>query len=368
MKRIYGKRLTIEHVRQYVKAFGEGATLISNEYNTIDKKLTFKCECGRTFKTSFYKFEKENKNRCNQCNGITYWYYENTKELFLSHNLDPLFNRFEGRIGAKVKLPAINKSGYKVCISIDNLKAGQNTYVFSKSNPYTIENIKTYLRNYAKDYTLLSTNYANSQTKLKWKCGKGHVFEMVWGDFKSGKRCSKCSGKYRRTNDEFINEVYELVGNEYAFLGEFKSVDIKMKVIHKKCNHEYEVTPYKFLSAGQRCPKCNESKGERAIREFLSLNNIEFKQEYSFEDCRNELPLRFDFAVFDFNNLKMLIEYDGRQHFESEEFYGGKEELEIVKKRDKIKNNYTKNKNIKLLRIPYTEYDDIEEILTTHLL
>ena len=368
MKRIYGKRLTIEHVRQYVKAFGEGATLISNEYNTIDKKLTFKCECGRTFKTSFYKFEKENKNRCNQCNGITYWYYENTKELFLSHNLDPLFNRFEGRIGAKVKLPAINKSGYKVCISIDNLKAGQNTYVFSKSNPYTIENIKTYLRNYAKDYTLLSTNYANSQTKLKWKCGKGHVFEMVWGDFKSGKRCSKCSGKYRRTNDEFINEVYELVGNEYAFLGEFKSVDSKIKVVHRKCNHAYEVTPYKFINAGQRCPRCNESRGERSISDFLLLNDIDFEREYSFDDCKLELPLRFDFAIFDSNNLKMLIEFDGRQHFEAEDFYGGEEELKIVKKRDRIKNDYTKNKNIKLLRIPYTEYDNIEEILTTHLL
>lgn len=263
----------------------------------------------------------------------TKWDYKRTIELFLEHNLTPLFEEFEGTVKAKEKLTAVNKEGYKVQACIDKLKRrGDKPSAFSVFNPYTIENIGKYLRDEGKGFQLLSSEYRGNSPKLKWKCSKNHTFEMAWADFSFGKRCAKCSGVYKRTNEEFLEEVFSATGVEYTFFGEFSGVDTKMKVVHNVCGYEYKVTPYKFINAGQRCPRCNESKGERRVREFLISNNIRYEEEYTFEDCRLKLPLRFDFAIFDkLNNLVSLIEYDGRQHFEPSEYYGGKEYYEKIK-------------------------------------
>ncbi|MEB6549073.1 hypothetical protein MXL46_08185 [Heyndrickxia sporothermodurans] len=308
------------------------------------------------------------KTRKNKRKPGVKWDYQKTKELFLDNNLTPLFEEFEGIVPAKEKLTALNDQGYKVCICIDKLRVGKIPNSFSKFNPYTIENIKLYLQDHAKGYELLSTNYPNNYSKLKWKCDSNHIFEMNWADFNSGRRCAKCSGVYKRTNEEFLKEVFDLVGNEYTFLEAFKGVDEKIKVVHNKCNHEYEVTPYKFINVGRRCPSCNESKGEKRVRDFLASKGIRYKEEYTFDDCKLQLPLRFDFAVFDkLDKLISLIEYDGKQHFKPFQYYGGVEYYKMNKIRDSIKNDYCKKKNIKLIRIPYTEYDNIEKILAAHL-
>lgn len=65
--------------------------------------------------------------------------------------------------------------------------------------------------------------------------------------------------KKRRTNKQFLQEVYKQVGNEYTFLEEYKGVVIKIKVRHncKKCNnYEWFITPDQFLHSKSRCPKC----------------------------------------------------------------------------------------------------------------
>jgi len=61
----------------------------------------------------------------------------------------------------------------------------------------------------------------------------------------------------------------------------------------------------------------------------------------------------------------MLIEYDGEFHFKK--FYedDGFETLQI---HDKMKDEYCKNNNIPLLRIPYWDYDKIEEIVRKTLI
>ena len=65
---------------------------------------------------------------------------------------------------------------------------------------------------------------------------------------------------------------------------------------------------------GNGCRLCKKvSKGEIHIRKFLIKYNIEFEYQKSFKYCRRILPLRFDFYLPDY---QLLIEYDGRQHFE----------------------------------------------------
>ncbi|KAK2245402.1 hypothetical protein XC29_00195 [Clostridioides difficile] len=54
------------------------------------------------------------------------------------------------------------------------------------------------------------------------------------------------------------------------------------------------------------------------------------------------------------------MEYDGEFHFK-EYFEGQNFNKNLL--HDEMKNDYAKEKNIKLIRIPYWDFDNIEEIL-----
>lgn len=103
---------------------------------------------------------------------------------------------------------------------------------------------------------------------------------------------------------------------------------------------------------------CLNSKGEAYIRQLLLSANLPFIAQYTFNDLigKQNNKFRFDFAVFNENNeLQFLIEYDGEQHFQPSRGNRLKQTLDEIQERDKIKNNYCKQHNIRLKRIPYTE-------------
>lgn len=62
--------------------------------------------------------------------------------------------------------------------------------------------------------------------------------------------------------------------------------------------------------------------------------------------------IHFDFYLPEEN---ICIEFDGEQHFRPIDYFGGENTFKLTQKRDKIKNKYCKNNNIKLLRIKYDE-------------
>lgn len=109
----------------------------------------------------------------------------------------------------------------------------------------------------------------------------------------------------------------------------------------------------------QSCGCITKSIGETNIAKILTENNIPFQEQVSFPDLKNKKPLRYDFGIYDknANSLIRLIEFDGIQHFEEQDYFT--HSLTEIKINDKIKNEYAKNKNIPLIRIPYTERDSI---------
>lgn len=115
---------------------------------------------------------------------------------------------------------------------------------------------------------------------------------------------------------------------------------------------------------GTRCPYCHEFSGEKEISKILSKMNIKYKIQYKFEDCSYKSHLKFDFYLPDYN---CCIEYDGIQHFEIVEWFGGLDSFIKTKIRDTVKNEYCKKNNIKLIRIPYWEFDNIENIIVNEL-
>ena len=110
------------------------------------------------------------------------------------------------------------------------------------------------------------------------------------------------------------------------------------------------------------CGCLKSSFGELQIEKILQQNNIKYQKEYSFKDLvsENNIPLRFDFAIFDDkNNLIKLIEYDGEQHFLNKTDNFWTDTCQKRQSRDKIKNNYCISHGIPLYRIPYWEKNNL---------
>lgn len=123
-----------------------------------------------------------------------------------------------------------------------------------------------------------------------------------------------------------------------------------------RVDHLFGVHHSKTISCG--CSKI--SSGELKIKQILDNLKINYQQQYQIVDF-SRFSL-FDFAIFDNDgNLKCLIEYDGEQHFRSVDFFGGETQFKIQQERDKRKDDYCEINNISLIRIPYTDYDKIDD-------
>lgn len=106
------------------------------------------------------------------------------------------------------------------------------------------------------------------------------------------------------------------------------------------------------------CGCKQKSSGEIQIAMLLDIYNIPYIEQYFIDDFSKHSA--FDFAIFDKDKkLIGLIEYDGEQHFFPVACFGGEEKFVIQQKRDTRKNNYCEEKGIKLLRIPYTDFNKI---------
>ncbi|SCA96737.1 Uncharacterized protein BWINRA5_00052 [Bacillus mycoides] len=150
--------------------------------------------------------------------------------------------------------------------------------------------------------------------------------------------------------------------NDMLFLGiVVKNHETRALYKCKKCNHESEIRAASLGVKG--CSNCKESKGEKQINDCLESNNLKFKRQFWFDDCRATLPLPFDFVVFNEDEIICAIEYDGEQHYKVIPHFGGEAGLQKRKNRDEIKTNYCKENNIPLIRIPYWEFDNISQIL-----
>ena len=98
------------------------------------------------------------------------------------------------------------------------------------------------------------------------------------------------------------------------------------------------------------------SHGEFAVNNLLKENEIPFEMEKAMFKYSNGHIAKFDFYV----NNEYLIEYDGETHY-CYNLHGwhNEQQLAAQQERDAIKNQWCKDNNIPLIRIPYTHLNDL---------
>jgi len=100
--------------------------------------------------------------------------------------------------------------------------------------------------------------YKNTKTHIMMKhdiesCG--YEYPVSPYHFLDGSRCPQCFGNFKKTTEQYKQEIYNLVNDEYSVLGEYTGAHDKILLKHNNCNYEWDVDASSFLQ-GCRCPNC----------------------------------------------------------------------------------------------------------------
>jgi very-short-patch-repair endonuclease len=216
------------------------------------------------------------------------------------------------------------------------------------------------------DYSLLEENI-NTSIDIKLICPiHGVIITNADNHLHSKFGCQLCKNENKRLKlSEFLEKAILIHGDKYDYSKvEFNTSQDYIDILCKKHNEYFNLRVTDHINGHNGCPICNESKGERIIRNYLNENNISFKSQQKFKNCFSKYVLPFDFYLEKYN---LCIEFDGIQHFKLIKRWGSEENLKDIQIRDKIKDDYCKNNNIKILRINYLDIKNIEKILNDYL-
>lgn len=311
IKVAYSNPYSMENINHFFELNNSNTRCISTEYFKGDVEMEFICgECGKLFKRTWINISKSTYLMCEKCQII-----ERSKR-----------NR----------------------LKIDEVLDG-----FKRM-----------------ELKLLDTNYTKNSKRLLCEDKYGYRGFVCYNAQQKVARSSRTGFDYfslRYNKENFIynaNHYCEINGIrtrvlEICKVKEHQSATILCKC---ECGEEYTTSINSFRSGKTRCDECSSiiSKYEQLVINYLRKNKIRYTRQKKFIDCRNILPLPFDFYLKDFN---MLIEVDGQGHYQICYFNGcskeqGLKSLESTKINDEIKTKYCKDNNINLLRIPYWEFDD----------
>lgn len=218
----------------------------------------------------------------------------------------------------------------------------------------------------------------NYHWRCKCDCGKETIVEG--SRLRSGNTKSCGCGKYdglKRYNEQQSQKNIIKTGERFGKLTVIKPIGYKPQYngatknrmwyqCQCDCGNICEVSGNQLKTKHViSCGKCLSSKGEYKIEYLLEENNIYFGKEVVLPELvlESKRRLRFDFVIYDENNnIKRIIEFDGRQHFTGPDtnYWGhSTDSLETIQERDRIKNNFCLSHNYPLVRIPYTKLDSI---------
>lgn len=204
-----------------------------------------------------------------------------------------------------------------------------------------------------------------------WKClcDCGEICYKVSADLVHG-NVQSC-GCYKKDLHSTMND---LTGQRFGELVALYTEEVdkngqRIWVCQCSCGELTSVRAGALRSGKTQSCGCKTSKGNLKIKKILLEKNINFEEEFSFSDLfdkSQQSPLRFDFCIKKDKQIIGLIEYNGRQHYEPIEFFGGLENFTNQQKRDNLKLKYCKDKCIPLFIVKYNENieERMEEILS----
>lgn len=217
------------------------------------------------------------------------------------------------------------------------------------------------VHNFKYDYS--ESVYVSTKKPIKIICKAHGAFYQRANTHLNGSECPLCSlNQKRKGTSTFIEDAIKIHGNKYDYSKtNYTNAYSKIEIICKKHGSFFQLPATHLTGSG--CPVCRMSHGETNIIKFFEKYGIPYESQKAFNGLKDKNNLLFDFYV---PSKKLLIEFNGRQHYEPVDHFGGIEAFNTLKKHDNMKELFAKENGFELLVIKYT--DELDKVLANTFL
>ena len=314
------KSNTEEFVKKLKEVHGDKYDYSKVEYKKANEKVIIICKKHGEFEQSPNKHL--NGNGCYKC-GHNMFIFTNNDFINTSNEIHN--NKYDY---SKVNYTKMNEKVIIICKDHGDFEQTPSNHITHEqgcqkcANNYlsnTTEFIEKAIKMHGDKYDYSNINYINNHTNVTIICKEHGDFEQTPQTHLSGCGC-KCCGieimkiKQKTDVDDFIINANIKHNNKYDY-SKINYINARTKIIIICKEHgEYEQTPDSHLR-GSGCPYCI-NKTEFILYEYIQLLNYTITKQFKKDWCKNNNTnkyLPFDFCIEEY---KIIIELDGRQHFE----------------------------------------------------
>ena len=352
-------KFTLETLSSYLKK--EGCELLSKEYKGTRSCIEYKARCGHICKMWVNNFLSGSGRYCRKCK---------KRKLPRELNIDTVKTIFEDNgchlISSEYKdtttpLKYVCQCGHINYLPLYRFDRGQGRVCpsCSGSKKKSIEEVRAIFKR--EGCKLLSPTYKWNRQKVTYVARCGHLHKIKASAFfdGEGRLCPICQRKSNADNSLKYTEKEqrEIISKEGCILISPARTTNEKMIYRAQCGHIVEMRMEYFKKGyGHKCKKCYQlciSKGERAVKSILDELNIDYAPQYVIH-TENGKRQRLDFYI---PERKIAIEFNGRQHYEENEFFHGQHsskkqyDFNYAKEQDERKRKWCKCNNVRLVEI-----------------
>ncbi len=293
----------IDNINTYCREHRLMCEVYPQEYKGIDYHMRARCLiCGKDFYTTWHIISDKRYNKYKKCckycsnklthmNDLSKYSFSEVYNIFKSNGLLLLDSEY---VNNTIKMDCEDAEGYRGNLSFHQLLSGRMFNKFHKSNPYSIYNLNLFFEINNCKTKLLDKEYRGNKYNYNFKCECGNIF--------------------KRSIDSVV------------YNGSLYCLD---------------------------CTKHRKSSYHLKVRDWLDDNNINYIEEYTFDNCKDLNKLPFDFYLLDYN---LCIEVQGEQHYTPKDIFGGINGFEKIISHSIIKKYYCNCNNICFVKIDYSDF------------
>lgn len=118
----------------------------------------------------------------------------------------------------------------------------------------------------------ITGEYVSVDNPIDCKCLKcGFIWKPTLSNLYAGKGCPKCSGRYQRTHEEFVNELHDISPN-IEVISTFINTSTKVRCRCLECGYIWESVPSSLLR-GTGCRNCavNRNTGTNRVHDDVRV-------------------------------------------------------------------------------------------------
>lgn len=327
--------------------------------NYVDAKTRISTDCGKEHVFDLHPDNfKTREDWCTQCSDLCPIKAERDLVELLESRGEKLLSEYKGTHIPVTVLCPVGHIYYPHPASVKCRGSGCRW-----CEGCTVEQGKARLLQVLNDRgeTLMS-EYINNSTKVDVRCPEGHIYSSLPVNIVTHDTgCSRCSDLCPNQAEERMIAILTLRGEKLLspYVNYYSRVTVECPE-----KHVYYPRAGDIYHREAGCPTCVGSTMERDASRILTKHNIWHKPQYADP---LEPKLHFDYQIRH-QGREIRLELDGRQHFEYiKHFYPTPEDLLRARERDRIKNQLCYDQKIQLIRIPYTQAREMEELLLLSL-